>query len=156
MSVVALVIAPSLADTSNVSDNLINTDKNKISNEMIINQTEIEEVVIYAVAENYGFNKSGDLNVLQTLSLSADLRCASGGQACEQFISSIKGDIVLTTDNSTVAVSRIDVHSTQINAVSNTAGMENAVIYYDINDEASNISGLIKFGEMSMKFKGQR
>ena len=156
MSVVALVIAPSLADTSNVSDNLINTDKNKISNEMIINQTEIEEVVIYAVAENYGFNKSGDLNVLQTLSLSADLRCASGGKACEQFILSLKGDIVLTTDNSTVAVSRIDVHSTQINAVSNTAGMENAVIYYDINDEASNISGLIKFGEMSMKFKGQR
>jgi K(+)-stimulated pyrophosphate-energized sodium pump len=156
MSVVALVIAPSIADTSNVSDNLIDTDKNKISNEMIINQTEIEEVVIYAVVENYGFNKSGDLNVLQTLTLSADLRCASGGGMCEQFISSLKGDIVFTTDNSTVAVSRIDVHSTQINAVSKTAGMENVVIYYDINDEASNISGLIIFGEMSMKFKGQR
>ena len=156
MSVVALVIAPSLADTSNVSDNLIDTDKNKISNEMIINQTEIEEVVIYAVAENYGFNKSGDLNVLQTLTLSADLRCASGGQVCEQFVSSLKGDIVLTTDNSTIAVSRIDAFSTQINAVSKTAGMENAVIYYDINDEKSNISGLIMFGEMSMKFKGQR
>ena len=156
MSVVALVIAPSLADTSNVSDNLIDTDKNKISNEMIINQTEIEEVVIFAVAENYGFNKSGDLNVLQTLTLSADLRCASGGQVCEQFITSLKGDIVLTTDNSTIAVSRIDAHSTQINAVSKTAGMENAVIYYDINDEKSNISGLIMFGEMSMKFKGQR
>ena len=156
MSVVALVIAPSIADTSNVSDNLIDTDKNKISNEMIINQTEIEEVVIYAVVENYGFNKSGDLNVLQTLTLSADLSCASGGSMCEQFISSLKGDIVFTTDNSTVAVSRIDVHSTQINAVSKTAGMENVVIYYDINDEASNISGLIIFGEMSMKFKGQR
>ena len=156
MSVVALVIAPSLADTSNVSDNLIDTDKNKISNEMIINQTEIEEVVIFAVAENYGFNKSGDLNVLQTLTLSADLRCASGGQVCEQFIASLKGDIVLTTDNSTIAVSRIDAFSTQINAVSKTAGMENAVIYYDINDEKSNISGLIMFGEMSMKFKGQR
>ena len=156
MSVVALVIAPSLADTSNVSDNLIDTDKNKISNEMIINQTEIEEVVIFAIAENYGFNKSGDLNVLQTLTLSADLRCASGGQVCEQFVSSLKGDIVLTTDNSTIAVSRIDAHSTQINAVSKTAGMENAVIYYDINDEKSNISGLIMFGEMSMKFKGQR
>ena len=156
MSVVALVIAPSLADTSNVSDNLIDTDKNKISNEMIINQTEIEEVVIFAVAENYGFNKSGDLNVLQTLTLSADLRCASGGQVCEQFIASLKGDIVLTTDNSTIAISRIDVHSTQINAVSKTAGIENAVIYYDINDEKKNISGLIMFGEMSMKFKGQR
>ena len=156
MSVVALVIAPSLADTSNVSDNLIDTDKNKISNEMIINQTEIEEVVIFAIAENYGFNKSGDLNVLQTLTLSADLRCASGGQVCEQFVSSLKGDIVLTTDNSTIAVSRIDAFSTQINAVSKTAGMENAVIYYDINDEKSNISGLIMFGEMSMKFKGQR
>jgi len=156
MSVVALVIAPSLADTSNVSDNLIDTDKNKISNEMIINQTEIEEVVIFAIAENYGFNKSGDLNVLQTLNLSADLRCASGGQVCEQFVSSLKGDIVLTTDNSTIAVSRIDAFSTQINAVSKTAGMANAVIYYDINDEKSNISGLIMFGEMSMKFKGQR
>ena len=156
MSVVALVIAPSLADTSNVSDNLIDTDKNKISNEMIINQTEIEEVVIFAIAENYGFNKSGDLNVLQTLNLSADLRCASGGQVCEQFVSSLKGDIVLTTDNSTIAVSRIDAFSTQINAVSKTAGMENAVIYYDINDEKSNISGLIMFGEMSMNFKGQR
>ena len=39
---------------------------------------------------------------------------------------------------------------------SKTAGMENAIIYYDINDEKSNISGLIMFGEMSMKFKGQR
>ena len=62
----------------------------------------------------------------------------------------------MSSQKSFSQVSRIDAFSTQINAVSKTAGMANAVIYYDINDEKSNISGLIMFGEMSMKFKGQR
>ena len=91
MSVVALVIAPSLTNTvseaSQVNENIeINSQEAK----SIYETVESEEVVIYTSATDFSIDKSNNVTLLRNLTLSNDMFCQSGGAICDQFISTCK------------------------------------------------------------------
>jgi len=160
MSVVALVIAPSIALAPSA-----NSDSGKITKELPTNITSIQvdkidskEILIFARVDDFEYNKSADLNVLQKLTLSSDLVCSSGGKACEQFIVDCTGIISFRASNSSFAVARMEGFAQQVSGILNIAGnQENVQVYYNLNDNGPVfISGLIEFNEMKIKFKGEK
>jgi hypothetical protein len=154
MSVVALVIAPSLKNTADINNSmeLTNTEQEAV----IYEKVESEEIVIYSSASEFNINKSNNVTQLTNLLISNDMFCQSGGAACDQFASSCNAPLVFTS-NGSVAVSRIDAYSYQIDGnikVSSTDQSE-ATVYYDVvNDDA--ITGQVVFNDMTLKFKGKK
>jgi len=150
MSVVALVIAPSL---TNVSSNQIENNDTQAT-EQVYEVVESEDVVIFTMADDFGYNG----NTLQTLTLSNDLTCSSGGARCDQFVSNCKDAIVFTAKSSNFTSSNKDMYPYQIGGVLNIAGKDqNVEIYYDLrNDEYTYIVGETLFNEMVIKFKGKK
>ena len=154
MSVVALVIAPSLKNTADINNSmeLTNTEQEAV----IYEKVESEEIVIYSSASDFNINKSNNVTQLTNLVISNDMFCQSGGSACNQFASSCTDPLVFTP-NSSVAVSRIDAYSYQIDGVIkfSSTNQSEAIVYYDvINDEA--LTGQIVFNDMTLKFKGKK
>ena len=155
MSVVALVIAPSLTNNAEMQESseseMINNQK-----EAVYEKVESEEIVIYTGVVNYGIDKANNVTQLSDLTLSNDMFCQSGGAACDQFVSSCKEPLVFAS-NSSVAVSRIDAYSYQIDGtlgVSDDNIMEATVYYEVVNDNA--ITGQLVVNDMIVKFKGKR
>jgi hypothetical protein len=150
MSVVALVIAPSL---TNVSSNQIeNNDTQDM--EQVYEVVESENVVILTKADDFGYNE----NTLQTLTLSNDLECSSGGAKCKQFISNCKEPIVFTATSSTFTNSDKDIYLYKIGGVLNIVGKDNNVeIYYDLRkDKVTSLKGEVLVNDMVIKFKGKK
>ncbi len=155
MSVVALVIAPSLTNNAEMQESseseMINNQK-----EAVYEKVESEEIVIYTGVVNYGIDKANNVTQLSDLTLSNDMFCQSGGATCDQFVSSCKEPLVFAS-NSSVAVSRIDAYSYQIDGtlgVSDDNIMEATVYYEVVNDNA--ITGQLVVNDMIVKFKGKR
>jgi len=125
------------------------TDKNK--------NVEIEEVIIYASATDFLIDKSNNLKLLRNLIISNDLFCQSVGTKCDQFISNCNQPLVFNEKPSSLAISRIDSYSYQIEGifqVSSTNQIE-AIVYYTVaNDDG--ISGKVVFNDMTLKFKGKK
>ena len=118
-----------------------------------------KEILIFARVDDFEYNKSSDLNVLQKLTLSNDLVCSSGGSACEQFISDCTTTVIsFKSNNSSFAVARMEGFAQQVSGVLNIAGkQENVQIYYNLNDNGpASITGLMEFNEMKIKFKGKK
>ena len=111
MSVVALVIAPSLTNVSStqIENNNIQTI------EEAYKVVDSENVVILTIADNFGYSE----NRLQTITLSNDLTCDSGGAKCEQFISNCKEPIVFTAMSSTFTNSDKDLYPYKIGGMLN-------------------------------------
>ena len=154
MSVVALVIAPSLKNTADINNSmeLTNTEQEAV----IYEKVESEEIVIYSSASEFNINKSNNVTQLTNLLISNDMFCQSGGAACDQFASSCNAPLVFTS-NGSVAVSRIDAYSYQINGIIKVSSTDQseATVYYDVvNDDA--ITGQVVFNDMTLKFKGKK
>ncbi|MDC3104834.1 sodium-translocating pyrophosphatase [bacterium] len=156
MSVVALVIAPSLTNTVDIkSDKALEI----ISNEQeanIYEEVESDDVVIYTGVIDFEINKGNNTTLLSNLTLSNDMFCQSGGAKCDQFISNCTESLVFEKTSS-VAVSRIDAYSYQIDgklSVSSSNDVE-ATAYYNVMN-GNTISGELAFNEMVVKFKGKK
>ena len=154
MSVVALVIAPSLKNTADINNSmeLTNTEQEAV----IYEKVESEEIVIYSSASEFNINKSNNVTQLTNLLISNDMFCQSGGAACDQFASSCNAPLVFTS-NGSVAVSRIDAYSYQIDGIIKVSSTDQseATVYYDVvNDDA--ITGQVVFNDMTLKFKGKK
>ena len=154
MSVVALVIAPSLtnnADVQNINESVIeNTEQ-----EAIYEKVESEDVVAYSSVNDFTINKNNNVTQLSKLVLDNDMFCQSGGAACEQFVSSCIEPLVFTS-SSAVAVSRVDAYSYQVDGFITTSDTKiETTVYYDvINDNA--LTGQAVFNKMTIKFKGKK
>ncbi len=154
MSVVALVIAPSLKNTADINNSmeLTNTEQEAV----IYEKVESEEIVIYSSDCEFNINKSNNVTQLTNLLISNDMFCQSGGAACDQFASSCNTPLVFTS-NGSVAVSRIDAYSYQIDGIIKVSSTDQseATVYYDVvNDDA--ITGQVVFNDMTLKFKGEK
>jgi len=152
MSVVALVIAPSL---TNNAEMLESSESEMINNqkESVYEKVESEDIIIYTSAIDYKFNNSSEL---LSLNLSNDLFCQSGGSACQQFASSCK-DILVFIPTSTVNKSTLDAYSYQIDgnlSISNDDKMEATSYYQVVNGNA--ITGQLVVNDIIVKFKGKR
>ena len=152
MSVVALVIAPSL---TNNAEMLESSESEMINNqkESVYEKVESEDIIIYTSAIDYKFNNSSEL---LSLNLSNDLFCQSGGSACQQFASSCK-DILVFIPTSTVNKSALDAYSYQIDgnlSISNDDKMEATAYYQVVNGNA--ITGQLVVNDIIVKFKGKR
>ena len=154
MSVVALVIAPSLtnnADVQNINESVIeNTEQ-----EAIYEKVESEDVVAYSSVNDFAINKNNNVTQLSKLVLDNDMFCQSGGAACDQFVSSCIEPLVFTS-SSAVAVSRVDAYSYQVDGFITTSDTKiETTVYYDvINDNA--LTGQAVFNKMTIKFKGKK
>ena len=150
MSVVALVIAPSL---TNVSSTQIKNNDTQIIEEAY-KVVESEDVVILTIADDFGYSD----NMLQTITLSNDLTCNSGGAKCEQFISNCKEPIVFTAMSSTFTNSDKDLYPYKIGGMLNIVGKDRKVeIYYDLReDKVTYLRGEILVNEMVINFKGKK
>ncbi|MDG2138763.1 MAG: sodium-translocating pyrophosphatase [Flavobacteriales bacterium] len=150
MSVVALVIAPSLTNVSStqIENNNIQTI------EEAYKVVDSENVVILTIADDFGYSE----NRLQTITLSNDLTCDSGGAKCEQFISNCKEPIVFTAMSSTFTNSDKDLYPYKIGGMLNIAGKDREVeIYYDLRkDEVTYLKGEVLVNEMVINFKGKK
>ena len=150
MSVVALVIAPSLTNVSStqIENNNIQTI------EEAYKVVDSENVVIFTIADDFGYSE----NRLQTITLSNDLTCNSGGAKCEQFISNCKEPIVFTAMSSTFTNSDKDLYPYKIGGMLNIAGKDREVeIYYDLRkDEVTYLKGEVLVNEMVINFKGKK
>ena len=154
MSVVALVIAPSLTNNADVQ----NTNESVIENteqEAIYEKVESKDVVAYSSANDFTINKNNNVTQLSKLVLDNDMFCQSGGAACEQFVSSCIEPLVFTS-SSAVAVSRVDAYSYQVDGFITTSDTKiETTVYYDvINDNA--LTGQAVFNKMTIKFKGKK
>ena len=154
MSVVALVIAPSLTNNADVQ----NTNESVIENtqqEAIYEKVESEDVVAYSSVNDFTINKNNNVTQLSKLVLDNDMFCQSGGAACDQFVSSCIEPLVFTS-SSAVAVSRIDAFSYQVDGFLTTSDTKiETTVYYDvINDNA--LTGQAVFNKMTIKFKGKK
>ena len=154
MSVVALVIAPSLTNNADVQ----NTNESVIENteqEAIYEKVESDDVVAYSSVNDFTINKNNNVTQLSKLVLDNDMFCQSGGAACEQFVSSCIEPLVFTS-SSAVAVSRIDAYSYQVDGFITTSDTKiETTVYYDvINDNA--LTGQAVFNKMTIKFKGKK
>ena len=154
MSVVALVIAPSLTNNADVQ----NTNESVIENteqEAIYEKVESEDVVAYSSVNDFTINKNNNVTQLSKLVLDNDMFCQSGGAACEQFVSSCIEPLVFTS-SSAVAVSRVDAYSYQVDGFITTSDTKiETTVYYDvINDNA--LTGQAVFNKMNIKFKGKK
>ena len=154
MSVVALVIAPSLTNNADVQ----NTNESVIENtqqEAIYEKVESEDVVAYSSVNDFTINKNNNVTQLSKLVLDNDMFCQSGGAACDQFVSSCIEPLVFSS-NSAVAVSRIDAFSYQVDGFLTTSDTKiETTVYYDvINDNA--LTGQAVFNKMTIKFKGKK
>ena len=154
MSVVALVIAPSLTNNAYVQ----NTNESVIENteqEAIYEKVESEDVVAYSSVNDFTINKNNNVTQLSKLVLDNDMFCQSGGAACEQFVSSCIEPLVFTS-SSAVAVSRVDAYSYQVDGFITTSDTKiETTVYYDvINDNA--LTGQAVFNKMTIKFKGKK
>ena len=150
MSVVALVIAPSL---TNVSSTQIKNNDTQIIEEAY-KVVESEDVVILTIADDFGYSD----NMLQTITLSNDLTCNSGGAKCEQFISNCKEPITFTAMSSTFTNSDKDLYPYKIGGMLNIVGKDRKVeIYYDLReDKVTYLRGEILVNEMVINFKGKK
>ena len=154
MSVVALVIAPSLtnnADVQNINESVIENTQQ----EAIYEKVESEDVVAYSSVNDFTINKNNNVTQLSKLVLDHDMFCQSGGAACEQFVSSCIEPLVFTS-SSAVAVSRVDAYSYQVDGFITTSDTKiETTVYYDvINDNA--LTGQAVFNKMTIKFKGKK
>ena len=154
MSVVALVIAPSLTNNADVQ----NTNESVIENtqqEAIYEKVESDDVVAYSSVNDFTINKNNNVTQLSKLVLDNDMFCQSGGAACAQFISSCIEPLVFAS-SSAVAVSRIDAFSYQVDGFLTTSDTKiETTVYYDvINDNA--LTGQAVFNKMTIKFKGKK
>ena len=154
MSVVALVIAPSLtnnADVQNTSESVIENTQQ----EAIYEKVESEDVVAYSSVNDFTIDKNNNVTQLSKLVLDNDMFCQSGGAACDQFVSSCIEPLVFTS-SSAVAVSRIDAFSYQVDGFLTTSDTKiETTVYYDvINDNA--LTGQAVFNKMTIKFKGKK
>ena len=154
MSVVALVIAPSLTNNADVQ----NTNESVIENteqEAIYEKVESEDVVAYSSVNDFTINKNNNVTQLSKLVLDNDMFCQSGGAACEQFVSSCIEPLVFTS-SSAVAVSRVDAYSYQVDGFITTSDTKiETTVYYDvIKDNA--LTGQAVFNKMTIKFKGKK
>ena len=154
MSVVALVIAPSLTNNADVQ----NTNESVIENtqqEAIYEKVESEDVVAYSSVNDFTINKNNNVTQLSKLVLDNDMFCQSGGAACDQFVSSCIEPLVFAS-SSAVAVSRIDAFSYQVDGFLTTSDTKiETTVYYDvINDNA--LTGQAVFNKMTIKFKGKK
>ena len=154
MSVVALVIAPSLTNNADVQ----NTNESVIENtqqEAIYEKVESEDVVAYSSVNDFTINKNNNVTQLSKLVLDNDMFCQSGGAACDQFVSSCIEPLVFIS-SSAVAVSRIDAFSYQVDGFLTTSDTKiETTVYYDvINDNA--LTGQAVFNKMTIKFKGKK
>jgi hypothetical protein len=113
-----------------------------------------ENVVIFTIADDFGYSE----NRLQTITLSNDLTCDSGGAKCEQFISNCKEPIVFTAMSSTFTNSDKDLYPYKIGGMLNIAGKDREVeIYYDLRkDEVTYLKGEVLVNEMVINFKGKK
>ena len=154
MSVVALVIAPSLTNNADVQ----NTNESVIENtqqEAIYEKVESEDVVAYSSVNDFTIDKNNNVTQLSKLVLDNDMFCQSGGAACDQFVSSCIEPLVFAS-SSAVAVSRIDAFSYQVDGFLTTSDTKiETTVYYDvINNNA--LTGQAVFNKMTIKFKGKK
>jgi K(+)-stimulated pyrophosphate-energized sodium pump len=157
MSVVALVIAPSLTNTvSEASQVNENIEINAQEANSIYETVESEEVVIYTSATDFSIDKSNNVTLLRNLTLSNDMFCQSGGAICDQFISTCKEPVAFSEEASSIAVSRIDAYSYQIEGTLNVSGNDMVATAYYNNVDDSGVSGQLVVNDMIIKFKGKK
>jgi K(+)-stimulated pyrophosphate-energized sodium pump len=156
MSVVALVIAPSLTNTvSEASQVNENIEINSQEANSIYKTVESDKVVIYTTAINFSIDNSNDVTLLKKLILSNEMFCQSGGEKCDQFISAIQQSLEFKEEVSSFAVSAIDAYSYQLEGILNVSEepME-ATAYYNASENM--VTGQLAIGDMLIKFKGKK
>jgi hypothetical protein len=156
MSVVALVIAPSLTNTvSEASQVNENIEINSQEANSIYETVESDKVVIYTTAINFSIDNSNDVTLLKKLILSNEMFCQSGGEKCDQFISAIQQSLEFREEVSSFAVSAIDAYSYQLEGILNVSEepME-ATAYYNASENM--VTGQLAIGDMLIKFKGKK
>ena len=82
--------------------------------------------------------------------------CQSGGAICDQFISTCKEPVAFIEKASSIAVSRIDAYSYQIEGTLNVPGNDMVATAYYNNVDDSGVSGQLVVNDMVIKFKGKK
>jgi K(+)-stimulated pyrophosphate-energized sodium pump len=157
MSVVALVIAPSLTNTvSEASQAKESIEINAQEANSIYETVESEDIVIFTTATDFSIDKSNNVTLLRNLILSNDMFCQSGGAKCDQFISNCNEPLAFKESASSIAVSRIDAYSYQIEGTINVSGNDMVATAYYNNVDESSVVGQLVVNDMIIKFKGKK
>jgi K(+)-stimulated pyrophosphate-energized sodium pump len=166
MSVIALVIAPSIVSVSSgdksTQQKLNSTEKTEltITKPITVDKIDSKEILVYTYINDYRYDKVRDMNILQSLTLSNDLTCSSGGIACEQFISSCKDLIIFETTDSKFTPSNSETKdfANQVSGIINIAGKkQDAEVHYNLpGGDAKQLSGQIEFDDIKIKFKNRK
>ena len=166
MSVIALVIAPSIVSVSSgdksTPQKLNSTEKTEltITKPITVDKIDSKEILIYADVNDYRYDNVRDMHILQSLTLSNDLTCSSGGIACEQFISSCKDLIIFETTDSKFVPSNSEKKdfANQVSGIINIAGKkQDAEVHYNLpGGDAKQLSGQIEFDDIKIKFKNRK
>ena len=153
MSVVALVIAPSLKNNADINNSMKLTSAEQET--AIYENAEIDKVVIYSKATYFLAEESNDVILLKTLMLSNEMFCQSGGEKCNQFISTIQQSIEFKGEASSFVVSTTDDYSSQIEGKLSISG-EPYPATASYNADENMVSGQIAISDMLIKFKGKK
>ena len=166
MSVIALVIAPSIVSVSSgdksTQQKVNSTEKTELTTTEPITVDVIDgkEILVYTYINDYKYDKVRDLYILQSLTLSNDLTCSSGGMACQQFISSCTDLIIFETTNSKFVASSSENEdfANQVSGVINISGKkQDAEVHYNLpGGDAKKLSGQIEFNDIKIKFKNKK
>ena len=166
MSVIALVIAPSIVSVSSgdksTQQKVNSTEKTEFTKTEAIKVDVIDgkEILVYTYINDYKYDKVRDLYILQSLTLSNDLTCSSGGTACQQFISSCTDLIIFETTNSkfVASISENEEFANQVSGVINISGKkQDAEVHYNLpGGDAKKLSGQIEFNDIKIKFKNKK
>jgi hypothetical protein len=161
-----LVIAPSIVSESSgdksTQQKLNSTEKTEltITKPITVDIIDGKEILVYTYINDYRYDKVRDMNILQSLTLSNDLTCSSGGTACQQFISSCTDLIIFeTTDSKFVpSSSENEEFANQVSGVINISGKkQDAEVHYNIpGGDAKKLSGQIEFDDIKIKFKNKK
>tara|TARA_B110000438_G_scaffold80320_1_gene80316 strand:+ start:10201 stop:12828 length:2628 start_codon:yes stop_codon:yes gene_type:complete len=166
MSVIALVIAPSIVSVSSgdksTQQKVNSTEKTELTTTEPITVDVIDgkEILVYTYINDYKYDKVRDLYILQSLTLSNDLTCSSGAMACQQFIYSCTDLIIFETTNSkfVASSSENEEFANQVSGVINISGKkQDAEVHYNLpGGDAKKLSGQIEFNDIKIKFKNKK
>jgi K(+)-stimulated pyrophosphate-energized sodium pump len=166
MSVIALVIAPSIVSVSSgdksTQQKVNSTEKTEltITKPITVDVIDGKEILVYTYINDYRYDNVRDMNILQSLTLSNDLTCSSGGMACQQFISSCTDLIIFETTNSkfVASSSENEEFANQVSGVINISGKkQDAEVHYNLpGGDAKKLSGQIEFNDIKIKFKNKK
>jgi hypothetical protein len=153
MSVVALVIAPSIAlDVDGSSDQAINRVQTSAA---------VSDVKLSAVSESFEIemNEDLELNLITNIKFSTDIDCTSNNEEdCTSTLQSLgNSPLIFSAKNNTVKTSnRAGFRSLVEGKILVNNKNKKAMLYFNLDEEGNAFNAIVEFNGLTLKTKGRQ